>query len=193
MSSGEPALCETYTVPQIVTLNDFNHLHVGTVAATTFLQPAAIPLSVTAVNTARSYVMSYQTKFQARKVQVPEQGEFEKVNWQYAADLDTMAVSISDKSGIVKVDLGLGRRNPALYRNEILAILDKGDELRQYLEDHPQAVDTPPSKKALAAAQAIVDTVNQAKTAQLNAMVKSMRDAKIPEAQIIEAVKSFKA
>lgn len=130
------------------------------------------------------------TRYANKKVVA--EGEFERVNWLFASDLDTMAVSISEKSGLVKLDLGLGRRNPSLYANEILAILDKVVELRRYLTDHPQAKNTPPSAKALRASQALLDQVSQAKTDQINTMIKSMRDAGIAETVITETVSKLK-
>jgi hypothetical protein len=133
------------------------------------------------------------TRFQARKVQTEEQQAYTPTNWLFAADLDTMAVSISENSGIVKLDLGLGRRNPSLYANEIKAILEKGPELLRYLEDHPVAVDTPPTKKQRAAHDALVNMVTKAKTDQLNAMIKAMRDNQVPEDIIAKAVANFKA
>lgn len=102
------------------------------------------------------------TRFQARKQQFSEAVR-EAVNWLFLADLDTMAVSISETSGIVKIDLGLGRRNPALYRNEIEAILDKSDEIRRYLEDHPAAKNTPPTKRQQQAMDSITNEVMEAK------------------------------
>jgi len=101
------------------------------------------------------------TRYGARKEQF--ENETEKVNWLFAADLSTMGLSISEKSGLVKLDLGLGRRNPNLYANEILAILDKGDEIRRYLQDHPQAKNTPPTKKQLQAMEQLTKEVVQAK------------------------------
>lgn len=137
------------------------------------------------------------TRFAQKKVYVQpvtqEQGEEKQaVEWLFASDLDTMAVSISDRSGGVKIDIGANRRNPFLYRNEILAILDKEQELRRYLADHPQAKDTPPSKAAQRANALVLTQVNEAKTKQLNDMVKSMRDAGVSEDLITAAVSKIK-
>jgi hypothetical protein len=105
----------------------------------------------------------------------------EKVNWLFSADLNTMAVAISDRSGIVKFDLGLGRRNPVLYRNEIEAFLDKADEIRRYLADHPTAKAAPLPKAQQREQSLILAKVQEAKAKQVTDMVKSMRDAGIGE------------
>lgn len=118
-----------------------------------------------------------------------DQGEEQdRVNWLFTADLSTMAVAVSDRSGIVKFDLGLGRRNPVLYRNEIEAFLDKADEIRRYLADHPQAKSAPLPKAQQRAQDLILAKVNEAKNAQVANMIKSMRDAGISEDVIKLAV-----
>lgn len=132
------------------------------------------------------------TRFAARKLQEESQEATVKVNWLYPADLETMMLSISENSGIVKVDLGLGRRNPSLYRNELLAILDKADEIRRYFEDHPQAKDTPPSRREQREMQAIVSTVVKAK--EREAYKQALVDAGVEATQIeIALVKKFGA
>lgn len=133
--------------------------------------------------------MNQSTRYAARKQAVPE-GQENRVNWLYSADLDTMAVAISDATGIVQVDLGLGFRNPKLYRNELLAILDKADEIRRYLDDHPEAKDTPPSKKQQRAMEALTKTVLEAK--EKETYVQALKDAGLKQADIdIAVVKRF--
>ena len=138
--------------------------------------------------------MSTQTKFAQKKYattqpkpETQEEGK-ENVNWLFAADLDTMMLSISDRSGLVKVDVGAGRRNAFLYRNEILAILDKATEIRRYLDDHPQAKETPLTKGAQREQSLILAKVNEAKNALVTNLIKSMRDAKMSEDLIALAV-----
>lgn len=136
------------------------------------------------------------TKFQARKQAysqdtTQDEGQ-EKVAWEYTADLDTMELSISNRSGGVKINVGANRRNPFLYANEIIAILDKADEIRRYLADHPQAKDTPPSKKQQAAMSLLDAQVQAAKNAQVVAMTKSMREAGLSEDIITLALSKVK-
>lgn len=130
------------------------------------------------------------TRFSAKR-QVSEE-TFERVNWIFAADLNTLGLSISEKSGLVKVDLGLGRRNPSLYRNEILAILDKADEIRRYLDDHPDAKNTPPTAKELQRLELLQATIDATKNQQMNAMVQSMRAAGLTEDVITATIAKLK-
>ncbi len=132
------------------------------------------------------------TRFSARKQESSDTPQYEAVNWIFAADLGTLGVSISEKSGLVKVDLGLGRRNPSLYANEIIALLDKADEIRRYLADHPQAKNTPPSAKELRNLEMLQATVNAVKQQQIAAMIKGMRDAGVSEEAITAAVSALK-
>jgi len=138
--------------------------------------------------------MSY-TKFAAKKqayaTPVNEEQQ-EAVSWEYTADLDTMELSISNRSGGVKLNIGANRRNPFLYANEILAILDKADEIRRYLADHPSARNTPESKKVQLANAALNAQVNAAKNAQIVAMTKSMREAGLSEEIITLALSKVK-
>jgi hypothetical protein len=66
-----------------------------------------------------------------------------KVNWlrkfQTASGLE---LSVSDRSGLVKIGIGANRRDPALFRDEIMFILDNALELRQYLADHEDVIKT---------------------------------------------------
>lgn len=71
---------------------------------------------------------------------------YEKVNWireqtlgatQEFPDGYGMKLSISERSGLVKVEIpGTGRRAPALYRDEILALLAHAQVITEYLERH---------------------------------------------------------
>lgn len=131
------------------------------------------------------------TKFAARKfmAQTVETEQVDKVNWLYHADLGTMAFSISDRSGLVKLDLGLGRRNPALYANEIRAILDNREAIERYLDDHPQAVNTPPSKKEQAAQAALTSQVTAAiKADQVRKMVLALKESGLDDVTIAKTI-----
>lgn len=136
------------------------------------------------------------TRFAAKKNFVQpvteDQDVQESVSWEYASDLDTMALSISSRSGGVKIDIGANRRNPFLYANEILAILDKSDEIRRYLSDHPTAKDTPASKKQQLANAAMNAQINHAKNAQIISLTKSMREAGLSEELITLALSKVK-
>jgi hypothetical protein len=59
-----------------------------------------------------------------------------KVNWLRASETaNGIALSVSDNTGIVKVEIpGTGRRAPVLYRDEILALLDAAQAIRDYLD-----------------------------------------------------------
>lgn len=60
----------------------------------------------------------------------------QKVNWIRKSQTGTgLEMSVSDNSGIVKLDIpGSGRRAPVLYRDEILFLLENAQELKAYLE-----------------------------------------------------------
>lgn len=66
---------------------------------------------------------------------------YDKVNWiRPNVTKNGMKLSVSDRSGLVKLDIGAGRRNPALYRDEILYVIANAVELQQYLQDHDDVV-----------------------------------------------------
>lgn len=67
---------------------------------------------------------------------------YEKANWIRQAQLaNGTIVSVSERSGIVKIELPKsGRRAPVLYSDEIMALLACGTELQRYLQDHDDVV-----------------------------------------------------
>lgn len=67
--------------------------------------------------------------------------QYDKVNWvRKHVTAQGLELSVSDRSGLVKLDIGANRRNPSLYRDEILFILNNGAELQQYLKDHDDVI-----------------------------------------------------
>lgn len=74
----------------------------------------------------------------------------DKVNWIREQQFTNgTKVSISEKSGVVKIDVeGTGRRAPMLYRDEILALLACTIELQNYLEANQDKAFTKEAKRA---------------------------------------------
>jgi len=72
----------------------------------------------------------------------------ENVNWLRKVQFPNgLTVSVSDKSGIVKLDIGAGRRNPNLYRDEIMALLACAVELQAFLKDNEDIAHTQEARK----------------------------------------------
>jgi hypothetical protein len=61
-----------------------------------------------------------------------------KVNWLRHVQFGTgLQMSVSDNSGIVKLDIPeTGRRAPVLYRDEILFLLENAQEIKQFLTEN---------------------------------------------------------
>lgn len=134
---------------------------------------------------------SVLTKFAAKRQEIKTQDqEFEKVNWLHPQVIgDAMELSISEKSGLVKLNLGAGRRNPSLYANEIRAILTYGEEIMAYLDSHKEAKDAPMKVKGGA------ELVEKVKTELAKqAYRQALEDAGIDKTQIeVALVKKFGA
>jgi hypothetical protein len=165
-------------------------LHAATISPLSFVSASSGDTEELNMSTATKFA---QKKYAVAQPKTEAQAEaFEKVDWLFTADLDTMGLSISSKSGLVKVDVGAGRRNPFMYRNEILALLDKADEIRRYLDDHPQAKDVPPTKGAQREENLILARVNEARNKIVADLVNSMRQAGMADDLIALAVSKIK-
>ena len=70
------------------------------------------------------------------------QDNYQKANWiRQAQFANGTLVSVSDRSGLVKIEIPrTGRRAPMLYRDEILALLACAVELQRYLESHEDVI-----------------------------------------------------
>jgi hypothetical protein len=67
--------------------------------------------------------------------------KYDKVNWiRPFVAASGNRFTVSDRSGLVKIEVGAGRRDPVLYRDEILTIIGMAVELAQYLEDHDDVI-----------------------------------------------------